>query len=271
MEKLGPRTTAFLKGLGLDADDIVSIQSGEISWDIVDLDSSNSVVAESDLLLFHSDGGHRHVACLSKNQVDELINAWEFERRESTGPERPLTFPCGDVDDWTGIRPGSDWYDLIKGYREATEILATTPPRATAAPYLYLCRHTLELQMKAVIMLGQQTMNLVPDLPSHHDLLRLWTETFPIAMQFDPDGGRQLDMVRQVVSDYHTADSGSFSFRYPVTKKNKPVAHASFVQAFSHQGHTLQFRNACTVLDAIVNRLRWRVALARMFDSPPER
>jgi len=255
MEKFGPHTTKLLNGFGIDSEDIVRIENGDISWDII----------ENDLLLFNSEGGHRHIAKLSESQVEELINSWEFERRESKDQERPITFPFGEVDDWTGIRPGSDWQDLIKGYREAVEILATTPPRTTAAPYLYLCRHTLELQMKAVIMLGQQSMHLAPDLPSHHDLQKLWTAAFPIAKHNFPKGETQLADVRQVVDDYHMADAGSFSFRYPVTKGNKPVDHASFIHAFSHKHHASQFRKACDTLDEIINKLRLSVLLSRIF------
>jgi len=83
------------------------------------------------------------------------LDAGDLDDIESGERERSITFPCGQIDDWTGIRPNSDWQDLIKGYRQAVEMLAARPPRATAAPYLYLCRHVLELQMKAIIMLGQ--------------------------------------------------------------------------------------------------------------------
>lgn len=253
MEKLGPHTIDLLKKLGLDSKDIASIENGEITWEII----------ESDLLLFNSEGGWRRIARLSRSELEELDDSWEFERRERMPQdERPLTFPCGEIDDWTGIRPGCDWCDFIKGYRQAVEILAEKPLRATAAPFLYLCRHTLELQLKAVIILGQKSMQLTEDLPPHHDLQKLWTAAFPIAKQNYPNGETQLAEVRQVVNDYHAADPRSSNFRYHVTRKNDLVEYASFIRSFSHQSHVSQFRKASDTLDMIVNALRFSALLA---------
>lgn len=129
---------------------------------------------------------------------------------------RPPTFSAGTSDDWTGIKPDVDWLDLIREYRAAMDILAREQPPGVPAPYLFLCRHTLELQLKAIVVLGQQSMKLVPDLPPVHDLQKLWTAAYPIAKTRSWVKDDELATVRQVVDDYHLADPSSFAFRYPV-------------------------------------------------------
>lgn len=265
MVKLGPKTRELLADFGLSSVDLDAIESGEVSWDIVDSDHPHPE-ADGDLLLFHSDGGHRFAGCLTQRQVDQLISTSEFERRECGPHTRPAIFPAGTVDDWTGIRPNSNWEDLVKGYRQAVDILRARPPRTTAAPYLYLCRHLLELQLKAIIMLGQEAMELVADLPSHHDLQRLWTAAFPIVAKYYGGKTRDLEGVRALIDEYHAADPSSIGFRYPVTKGNRPVNHESFMHSFSHQGHADQLAAACDSLDKVILRIR----LSRLFKGIKE-
>jgi len=100
-------------------------------------------------------------------------------------------------------------------------------------------------------------MGLVADLPSHHDLQRLWTAAYPIVIKYHSQKDVDLAVVRQVIDDYHAADPNSISFRYPVTKANKPVDHASFVHSFSHQQHASQFAAASEALDVTISRLRF--------------
>jgi hypothetical protein len=199
------------------------------------------------------------VARLSQSKTDELINTWDFERRQVAGKIRPSTFPIGEFDDWTGIKPDADWIDIIKSYRTASRILSAESCREAAAPYLFLCRHTLELQLKAIIMLGQQAFDLALDLPSHHDLPKLWTAAYPIAIHRRPKGRASLLEVRQVVDDYHEVDPGSFNFRYPVAKNNNPIVHKEFVHAFSQKAHSSKIERGCDFLDDVIRSLRFAV------------
>lgn len=252
MNDITPKTTALLKSLGLNDFDIAGIHSGEITWDIVDHNDGSFL-----LLLFNNEGGQKGVAFISEDKMKELLNVSEFERREAEVDYRSPSFPVGDVNDWAGIKPDADWLDLVKSYREAVEALAQKPTNANAAPYLFLCRHTIELQLKAIIMLGQEAMKLTAFLPSHHDLDRLWSAAFPVIKLYPPKEESQIDQVRQIVKDYHDADPGSFNFRYPVSTNNKPIKHASFVHSFGVSQHSLSFRNACNCLDKVIQRLRF--------------
>jgi hypothetical protein len=267
MQRLGPKTRELLKALGLDDWELENIEKGDLNWDLIPVDYSGSQSTDADLLLSLCEGGQRVPCRLSKSQADELINVWDFERRQSPNDHRPVTFPAGDFDDWTGIRPDSDWLDLVRGYRLAAALLTSAASNEAAAPYLYLCRHTLELQLKAIIMLGQQAMRLVLDLPGHHDLQKLWTAAYPIASARRPNGATQLAMIRRIIDDYNQADPGSYNFRYPVTKNNTPIVHKAFVHAFSQRTHASNMKEAFDYLDDIIRELRFSVLLRGLDDS----
>ena len=266
--KLGPPTVNYLKAFGLDDIDIEAIENGESDCIIVPDPEEPTTLSssESHFVLLHSDGGHRNVGRLSKTQVDDFLNVWEFDCRESCPQERPATFAVGNYDDWAGIKPNSDWYDLILEYRTAIDILAGKVPCKATAPYLYLCRHTLELQLKAIIMLGKKVMKQDHDLPSTHNLKELWDMANAIASKRNSDWGKQLTIVQQLIDGYHDADPGSFNFRYPVTKNNLPIVHKTFVHTFSQETHASKFREAYDCLNVVIVPLRFD-ALLRDHDS----
>jgi len=261
MERLGPETRKLLQSLGLDRSEIESIETGDVEWDLVPAHEYGADGGDSDLVLTMSEGAQRLSARLSKETADKLINTWDFERRQRPKGVRPATFPVGSLDDWTGIKPDSDWLDLVREYRTSIDVLGRDLPRDASAPWLYLCRHTLELQLKAIIMLGQEAMALAYDLPSHHDLQKLWTAAYPIAKTCRGISDGELATVRQVVDDYHNADPGSFNFRYPVERNNKPVVHKTFVHAFSRKAHASVIREASDYLDDVIRKLRFTVLI----------
>jgi hypothetical protein len=250
----------LLENLGLHRTEIESVERGDLGWDLFPVNEAQAGNSDSDLILTNSEGtAERRPARLSKEAADELINTWDFERRQKNRGLRPSTFPVGSLDDWTGIKPKSDWLDIIREYRASIDLLGRDLPREVSAPWLYLSRHTLELQLKAIIMLGQEAMALASGLPPHHDLQKLWTAAYPIAKSRRGVTDADLAMVRQVIDDYHDADPGSSSFRYPVAKSNKPVAHRAFVHAFSKKAHATAVRRACDYLDDIIRKLRFAV------------
>lgn len=200
--KLGAKTRTLLKEYGLDDEDIGAIEADVVDWGLVEVPDG-----APDLFLYHKEGGQRHVARLTAKQADGLLDVFEFERRTTTA-DRPHTFPEASLNDWTGVSPETDWQSLVKGYREAADVLGTNLKRDAAA-YLFVCRHTLELQLKTIIMLGQQARDITPDLPSHHDLQRLWTTAAPILSWAMTDGLARFAEARIMIEDYHRFDSTS--------------------------------------------------------------
>jgi len=146
MNKGKNKTNTLLKNLGLDESDIEGINCGDITWSIIDPGEAGDFT----LMLFDSEGAHRVVDHISEEDTVRLLNVSEFENREPLIESRSPSFPVGDVDDWAGVKPDSNWIDLVKSYRDAVKVLAQKPADANAAPYLFLCRHTLELQLKAI-------------------------------------------------------------------------------------------------------------------------
>ena len=196
----------------------------------------------------------------SQDAID-LLNAWEFERRKQHDQKdtRPDVFPDGELHDWAGVTPDSDWQDVVSGYRAASQTLAASSPHLTH-PYLFLCRHTIELQLKAIVMIGQQWLRVEPDLPGHHDLQRLWTAALPIAhakLGARLEKAIDLALVRSLIDSYHQVDSGSFAFRYPVGKNNRAHSHQAYLYRFSASGHHQKFERVADGLNKVILSLRY--------------
>lgn len=257
-----PETRRLLTKHGLGEVTLAHIASGEVDWDLI-YDASGA-----QLVLLDVETGNTLVgASLSAKEADELLSKWEFEQRDGLLANRPDAFGAGDYDDWTGVRPGSDWPGMIRDYRAGIDAMALSLPAGAGAPLLFLCRHTLELQLKAVIMVGQDALGLRLDLPGHHELDRLWTAAQPmiVACGFQED----LGSVRALVDQYHLADPHSFNFRYPVNTKNKPVQHETFMHAFSKTQHLAKTKAAFDLLDRAIRRAQMtglfrRVAAAKL-------
>jgi hypothetical protein len=249
--------------LGLTEGILAGIERGEVDWDLI----PNEATDESDLLLSHEEGGTRYQGTLTREQVDELMNAWDFERRPTDATKHPAAFPPGTYDDWTGVRQETNWEHLVQTYRKAAVQLAEARSQELAEPWLFLCRHALELQLKAVIMLGQEALGLDADLPDHHDLQRLWTAAYPFMCLRKGHNERTADVVRTLVGDYHAADPGGASFRYPVSRNNRPLQHPDFLHRFSREQHASHFATACDYLSKALSRLRFRSMLRRAFGT----
>jgi len=65
-------TEPILKRFGLDEHDIKSINSGEIDWELLD---------NNELILIHHEHGHRTIGILTEEEVEEVLNAYEFDQR----------------------------------------------------------------------------------------------------------------------------------------------------------------------------------------------
>jgi len=249
------KTYDLLKSYGLHDQDIEMIKSDEVDWDI----------HENQLILHHCEGGHKLACGLTDEQVDELLNANRYESRKRNSGIESVAFIPGQIDDWAGIAPDSDWEGFVNGYANAANALHKTIPNDSIEPYLFLCRHTLELTLKGVIMLGQESLGLIQDLPDHHDLRRLWTAAYPILMIKGKLSTEQINLIHSVVDEYHSMDPCSFSFRYPVSKKNKRINHDSRLQSFSLEKHSTTFREVVDCLHKVVKNLKMSIVLSELW------
>lgn len=250
-----PKSRQLLRECGIGEPELAAIARGDMQWDLL---NATDAPGESDLVLFGEEGGHRFVARLTPSQADELLSAWDYERR-SRQPDDKSSFPPGTYDDWAGVSPDSDWESLVRSYRSACTIMRRGLSREATEPWLFLCRHTIELQLKAIVMLGQDALGVEPDLPDHHNLKRLWTAASPFfLLHRRPDTDLAL-RARAIVEAYDAADNGSYSFRYPVTRANARIKHSNALHQFSPAQHADAFERCCNYLGDIIRTLRVRL------------
>lgn len=245
---LGPLTRKLLEQVMHEAE-VEKISGGSVTWSIVSLGDPEDPELE---LQLHEAGRVVNEVLIGPAFASRLYNANSFERQSTTG-RRPAAFPSGTVDDWVGVNPESDWQELIHSYREAMKLLSRDRSGDTLFAYMFTCRHSLELQLKAIVMLGQRLHGLQAVLPGTHGLIELWTWAFPYMNgKKDPS---TLNRARAMVELYHELDDGSYAFRYPVTKGNKKWPYDEALHQFDLCAHASQIEDVCNDLDAIVAAL----------------
>ncbi|MDL1962546.1 MAG: hypothetical protein LWX01_12810 [Deltaproteobacteria bacterium] len=124
-----------------------------------------------------------------------------------------------------------------------------------AYPIVFLYRHSLELYMKAVILVGTPMLEIKniakinrDKLLNTHSLdsLRQQIEKVFSAFEWDWDLGtpnfKTLQDFRTVISELHEIDIGSYVFRYPLTTEGDPSLPLRF------EFNLLEF---CMTLDSL--------------------
>jgi hypothetical protein len=110
-----------------------------------------------------------------------------------------------------------------------------------AYPVLFLYRHALELHMKAIILAGAPVFDLrrlpavdrVALLNTHNlEFLRADLERVFAAFRWNWDFGfptlRSVEEFGELLNEFQSIDSRSFTFRYPVTTKGTPALPHGF-------------------------------------------
>lgn len=129
---------------------------------------------------------------------------------------------------WRGGRRLAQSLASVQGYRDLD-----------ACPIVFLYRHALELYMKAIVRRGKSLLSIAgkklqipPQALEQHALPPL---VGPVRTIFthvgwlsrsQPEGRRMFREFEKMARDVSRLDSGSYTFRYPVNKKNKAsVSH----------------------------------------------
>lgn len=240
-----PKTFKKLLQYGIKKSEIDLIKSKYVNWDIID----------DELSIWDINGSCRFICILSKEEIQDLLNMYRFESRENSKLDHTEIFQPGEVDDWAGVSPKSDWKKYVDGYIKSAEILSTSIPNYFIEPYLFMCRHSLELMLKTILMLSQELYDLPPDLPGHHDLRRLWTSVYPMIKLVDKCDDGEIIYIGKFIDQYHAIDEYSFSFRYPVTKRNNAVEHEKFLTLFRLSSHKQAFEKVTAIFKKILQCL----------------
>ncbi len=89
-------------------------------------------------------------------------------------------------------------------------------------PVAYLYRHHLELMLKELVRLGIRLGSLdgCEDILSRHHLDKLWNKTKKLIRETWPDSPNDdLNVVEQVILEFHKLDPSGQAFRYSQDKK----------------------------------------------------
>lgn len=208
---------------------------------------------------------------ITEEAGQELDAVWRFENhlRFAGRKQRAGLFKRGDQGNWLGIRPyihqhvarsvHDEWRGLATEYRDAALALAHSPPNAYfAEPLLFLCRHALELQLKGLILVGQEVIDVSAVLDPTHKLTSLWPLAAPHVALFEERRGGFSDADRKVVltviNELSAVDDGGDAFRYPVKKNawTTPRPRSSHLYCFDKQEFLRQFVKAFGLLDRVL-------------------
>lgn len=160
-----------------------------------------------------------------------------------------------DKDDWRYnavfmIHRPSD-YPYIHGYFEAAEYLADNFLEMTQDlviyPTMFLYRHCIELILKNILYLQEKNLDLTREKPlNEHRLPNIWSEVRSRLQKMESLEDMHLNWVEKCINELDSIDSGSFTFRYPVTNKNTPT-----IQKHTH----INILQVQRIMRALVNYL----------------
>lgn len=154
-------------------------------------------------------------------------------------PESGMSLREGPLDSWTtadfdSVRGQPRIY--ISGYQMAADVLFAhveetgTWTETLFLPLAFLWRHTIELQLKALISVAREFLERDGgggDL-IHHKLEELWSEAKPFICEIRPEGhvGTEIEDVERLIGQLLSFDPNAQGFRYHKDTKNKPTLTA---------------------------------------------
>lgn len=88
-------------------------------------------------------------------------------------------------------------------------------------PILFNYRHGLELAMKWIIL--HYSLERVLLSVEGHDLWKLWKQCREIVEQYEPHDDESIEVVEQIIKDFHDLDKAGITFRYGWGKDGKEI------------------------------------------------
>ncbi|TKV70506.1 hypothetical protein D0C28_26340 [Rhizobium sp. AU243] len=118
---------------------------------------------------------------------------------------------------------------MMTGYKRAADLMveraiANDADRAALVyPIIFNYRQFIELSLKYLIATYGPTVAVQP-VWNTHDLGDLWKSLMEVLDGYGHDDVDQTDpVVAQIVAEFAKVDPKSFSYRYPVDTKGKPI------------------------------------------------
>ena len=157
-----------------------------------------------------------------------------------------------DTTQWHSIR--YRWYLVAASYKNAADILVDGSPHAVlmgldrlyiACPIMFLYRHYLELELKALLLdlqaSGHLELHSRQHLMQKHYLMPLWRELKESLTEIDrevsgyetmgSDGLPIYDTIEKRIRELDELDPQSFNFRYPSDRKGEEQTLAQLPNA----------------------------------------
>jgi hypothetical protein len=124
------------------------------------------------------------------------------------------------------------WFGYVEGYRMAAQAIFDQARTcglnhdSLIFPFLMCWRHYVELRLKSLINLVQHGTGVELDVPSTHNLAKLWEKAAGLIDEvgaFEEDKATQH--VRRLILQLHALDPTAQEARYPMTTKGLPTFH----------------------------------------------
>lgn len=264
---LGKNTETILRLCHVTSADIEEIKKGRVNWTVLKHhlpkgEARNVLCLEltpdPDPETGQINRGLRSIIALNDTQESYLRRISKFEKINHEHPiqDRPTLFEAGDPDDWMGISEKPSWDSFIKEYRCAADALSELHSR-TPNPFMFICRHTLELQLKRIVLLENEIRPIESfDFKTNHFLMAWWDRASPIASRFNEKLRSNPSIVTEIVKQYDKVDHGSYSMRYPTDFNNDPIPHEKYLYSFSHAQFLEKFQLASNTLDKVIHSMK---------------
>lgn len=142
-----------------------------------------------------------------------------------------------DKDWWNNARVNqgdivsNKWEAYAMGYKIAAQTLVEkvlsrqSDVDYLVYPIIFLYRHYIELRLKEIIEHGSELLDLDNKIPTHHEIMTLWTAggARGIVLEVWPDdSGDDLKAMEETLKEFARYDQVASTFRYPVDTKGNP-------------------------------------------------
>ena len=122
--------------------------------------------------------------------------------------------------------PTREWWAVADAYRDAaTSLMAPLTPDGFTyqhLPPLYLCRHFLELGLKALMVEIAKALGTPVHVKTIHLLDVLWNDLTSALSPFDGIQEGDINTLRLIVEEFDAYDRKSLYFRYPGESDGRP-------------------------------------------------
>ena len=154
---------------------------------------------------------------------------------------------------WLDAYLGPPWAEAyILGYQRAAEVLSAHvasngETKTIAFPILFLWRHTIELQLKVIVLKTGELAGTETRWPMGHRLDELWRTARTALDQAGLGAAGEIPTVESIILDLAAFDPDSDGFRYHEKRDGR--------RTLEDAPATIDLKNVCEMLAGVTNFL----------------